>query len=100
MDKDIIIYDDKYYNDISPKQRFLDDIRLNPNNVSIPPCYFKTSILKINEHKKNFKRMWRHTNLFPGDTIFKFMTIPVHSMRHKFLTFINSLIQALLSSFR
>ena len=36
MDKDIIIYDDKYYNDISPKQRFLDDIRLNPNNVSIP----------------------------------------------------------------
>jgi hypothetical protein len=31
--------------------------------------------------------MWRHTNLFPGDTIFKFMTIPVHSMRHKFLTY-------------
>ena len=34
MDKDIIIYDDKF--DISPKQRFLDDIKLNPNNVSIP----------------------------------------------------------------
>ena len=87
MDNNKIIYDENYYNDISPTERFLDDIRLNPNNVSIPPCYFKTSILKINEYKKNFKKIWCHTNLFPGDTIFKFMTIPVHSMRHKFLTY-------------
>ena len=87
IDNNKIIYDDKYYNDISPTQRFLEDIRLKPNNVSIPLCYFKTSILKINEYKKNFKRIWCNTNLFPGDTIFKFMTIPIHSMRHKFLTY-------------
>jgi hypothetical protein len=55
MDKDIIIYDDKYYNNISPKQRFLDDIRLNPNNVSIPPCYLKTSILKITSIRRILK---------------------------------------------
>lgn len=87
MDKDKIVYDSKYYNDISPTERFLDDIRLNPNNVSIPLCYFKTSILKINEYKKNFKRIWCNTNLKPGDTIFKFMTIPIYSMRHKFRTY-------------
>ena len=87
MDNNKIIYDGNYYNDISPTQRFLDDIRINPNNVSIPVCYFKTAILKINEYKKNFKRIWCNAFLLPGDTIFKFMTIPVHSMRHKFLTY-------------
>lgn len=87
VESDKIIYDEKYYNDISPTERFLDDIRLNPNNVSIPLCYFKPSILKINEYKKNFKRLWAHTYLCPGDTIFKFMTIPIYSMRHKFQTY-------------
>ena len=87
MEGDRIIYDYNYYNDISPTERFLDDIRLNSNNVSIPLCYFKTSILKINEYKKNFKRLWYYTDLLPGDTIFKFMTIPIYSMRHKFQTY-------------
>ena len=82
-----IIYDENYYNDISPTQRFLDDIKLNPNNVSIPQCYFKNSILKINEFRKNYKRTWYHTYLKPGDSIKKFMTIPIYSMRHKFRTY-------------
>ena len=86
MEDNTFIYDESYYNEISPTQRFLDDIRLNPNNVSIPLSYFKNSILKINEFKKNYKRMWYHTNLLPGDSIKQFMTIPIYSMRHKFRT--------------
>ncbi len=31
--------------------------------------------------------MWIYTNLLPGDTIRKFMTIPIYSMRHKFRTY-------------
>jgi hypothetical protein len=87
MEDNKIIYDENYYNDISPTQRFLDDIKSNPNNVSIPLCYFKNSILKINEFKKNYKRMWFHTNLLPGDSTKKFMTIPIYAMRHKFRTY-------------
>ena len=87
MEDNKIIYDENYYNDISPTQRFLDDIKTNPNNVSIPLCYFKNSILKINEFKKNYKRMWFHTNLLPGDSTKKFMTIPIYAMRHKFRTY-------------
>jgi len=78
------IYNENYYNDIPPTQRFLSDIKENPNSVSIPRPYFKQAILKINEYKKNYKRMWEKTFLLPGNTIYKFMTIPIYSMRHKF----------------
>lgn len=87
MDNNKIIFDENYYNNIPPTQRFLEDIRLNPNNVTIPNSYLKTSILKINDYKRNFRKIWSKTLLLPGDTIFKFMTIPIYSMRHKFLTY-------------
>jgi hypothetical protein len=87
MENDKFIYDENYYNDIPPTQRFLEDLKLNPNNVSIPLSYFKSAILKINDFKRNYKKMWIHTNLLPGDTIRKFMTIPIYSMRHKFRTY-------------
>lgn len=87
MEDNKVIYDQNYYNEIPPTQRFLNDIRLNPNGVSIPLGYFKQAILKPNEFTKNYKRLWCHTLLYPGDTIYKFMTIPIYSMRHKFRTY-------------
>jgi hypothetical protein len=84
MEHNEFIYDEKYYNDISPTQRFLNDIKDNHNSVSIPLPYFKQAILKPKEYKKNYKRLWEKTVIFPGNTIYKFMTIPIYSMRHKF----------------
>lgn len=86
LEDDKFIFDEDYYNEIPPARRFLFDIKNNPNNVSIPNPYIKSAILKINEYTKNYLRLWGNSYLFPGDTIFKFMTIPIYSMRHKFRT--------------
>jgi len=86
LENDKIVFDEDYYNDISPTERFLTDIKNNPNNVRIPMPLIKQAILKINEVNKNYHKLWQHANLLPGDTMYKFITIPIYSMRHKFQT--------------
>ena len=86
LENDKLVYDPNYYNKISATERFLTDLRDNPNNVSIPLPYIKPAILKISEYKNNFDTIWYYSDILPGDTYYKVICVPIYSMRHKFQT--------------
>jgi hypothetical protein len=86
LEDDKLVYNPNYYNEISATERFLTDLKDNPNNVSIPLSYIKTAILKISEYQNNYNSMWQYSSILPGDTYYKVICIPIYSMRHKFLS--------------
>jgi hypothetical protein len=49
-----------HYKDISPVEKFLKDIRENPNSVYLPLPYTKNSILKTAEYSNNFKKTYQY----------------------------------------
>ena len=82
-----LIFDDNYYNETSPVDKFLTDLKYNPESVIIPRPYIKSSILKPAEYKKNYKKIWQYSSCYPGSDYYKVVTIPIYSLRHKFKTY-------------
>jgi hypothetical protein len=74
-----------YYNDISPVERFLRDIRQNPESVKLPLPYTKSAILKTAEYSNNFNKTYSYADISPGHDYFEVIRIPVLTMRFKFL---------------
>lgn len=85
--KDELQHDPYYYKEISPIIRFLSDLKNNPERVSLPRPFTKSSILKTAEYKKNFNKTWRHTNITPGYDYYEMIRIPVFTLRNKFTSY-------------
>ena len=82
-----LVFDDLYYLNNSPIDMFLTSLQLNPEAVPIPIPYIKQCILKPSEYKKNYRCTWSKSTIIPGSTYYKVVTIPMHSLRYKFLTY-------------
>jgi hypothetical protein len=88
LDEDGNIQNDtNFYKKRTPVEMFLDDIRLNPERVSLPWPITKTTILKPAEYKKNYNKTWQHSNIIPGYDYYEMVRIPVLTMRFKFQTY-------------
>ena len=77
----------EHYQKQSPINMFLSDLKNNPESVTIPRPYIKNTILKPKEYKNNYKNTWQHTNILPGYDYYKPVTIPIHSLRYKFVCY-------------
>jgi hypothetical protein len=83
----ILVFDDTYYLKNSPIDMFLSSLQFNPEAVPIPRPYIKGCILKPAEYRKNHRCTWSKSTIIPGSTYYKVVTIPMHSLRYKFLTY-------------
>jgi len=82
-----IVLDEKHYLEIPPINMFLSSLNPNPEAVPIPSPFIKSCILKPAEYGKNYVCTWSKSLIKPGDTYYKVVNIPIHSLRYKFLTY-------------
>jgi hypothetical protein len=81
-----IFFDEDYYSRIFPVKKFLTNLKDKPESVAIPRPYIKSCLLKPAEYKKNYKNIWQHSSCEPGADYYKVVTIPIYSLRHKFIS--------------
>lgn len=86
LENNNLIHDTKYYNEIQPINRFMDDLRTRPENVPIPRPFIKTSILKTAQYAKEYNKTWQYSNIKPGDDFMELVKIPIFTLRFKFLS--------------
>ena len=84
LENDNLIHDVNYYNELPPINRFMQDLRNNPENVVIPRPFTKTSILKTAQFSKEYNKTWQHSYLKCGDDFIELVKIPIFTLRFKF----------------
>lgn len=84
LEKDNLIHDTDYYNEIPPINRFMNDLRTRPENVPIPRTFTKTSILKTAQFSKEYNKTWQYSDIKCGDDFIELVKIPIFTLRFKF----------------
>jgi hypothetical protein len=80
-------FDDMYYLKDTPVDMFLTSLQTNSEAVPIPRPYIKPCILKPAGYRKDYHCTWSKSHITAGSTYYKVVTIPIHSLRYKFLTY-------------
>jgi hypothetical protein len=81
-----LVSNEHYYKTTHAVEMFLKNIKDNPQAVTILPPFIKPIMLKVNQHKQQYKKTFQYSKLFPGDEYYELVTLPIFTMRFKFKT--------------
>lgn len=81
-----LVSNENYYKTNHAVEMFLKNIKDNPQAVKILPPFIKPIMLKVNQHKQQYRKTFQHSKLLPGDDYYELVTLPIFTMRFKFKT--------------